>query len=492
MYAGTAIAAFISRTFFIQILGVQYLGISGLYSNILSMLALSDLGLNVVMLYSLYKPLAEHDTQKIAVLIRYYKKIYYIIASVVLALGLMCIPILPYVVKNSLLTPHELVVYYVLILLNSICSYLVVSKITLIRADQKAFIVQMVTTGCTVMMHVFQIVMLYYTGNYTAYLLIQIAFTLLSNLILSAIANRKYPYLKESTHLSIGKEQRREIVGNLKSTFLYKVGAVIMNSTDNILISVLLGTVVVGYYSNYLVIIAMVNNVIAILVQAVLASVGNYNATQNSESKYQLFRFMMMGFYALAGFCAACYICIFDDFIKLWIGEEFILPKEFLYALVVNSFVLCILNPLWMTRESAGVFKSIKYLMLCAAALNIGLSVLLGKTFGLGGIILATAIAQLLTIFWYEPKILCKKVFSTTLRKYWELVAKLLGTCIPIVVVGCLLQQWVSVNPLVMVLKISICALATVISFRVMFSGSDEMAKAESIISNLPIIKKII
>ena len=475
-YALSSVLTFISRAVFIHTLGVEYLGVSGLYTNILSVLALSDLGLQTVMVYSLYKPLAEKNTAQITILIRFYRKLYLIVAAIIAILGMMCIPFLEVLVKDSVLTKSELIVYYLLILANSVCSYFAISKATLIRADQNMNIIQGVQAITNLGKHLIQILVLVCYRNYTAYLVVPIIFTLLNNIILTKIADRKYPYVKASvTGVAVGEEVRRNIKSNLKATFLYKFGATIINSTDNILISVILGAVVVGYYNNYFAVVSVVNGVISIIVNSVLASIGNFNATQDSKRKYTLFQLMLLIFYAIAGFCAACYLSIFDDFIGIWLGTEFILDEALLISLVINVTVACISNPLWMTREASGVFKSVRYVMLSAAILNIILSVVLAKFLGLAGIILATGIARLLTLFWYEPRMLCKQVFHVPVWHYWKKVLLLLLAIIPCGIVGWVLHGFSTANIFVMAGKVLLCGITTVVSFVVLFRKTEEM-----------------
>lgn len=473
-YAISAISAFILRTIFIRILGVEYLGVSSLYSNILSMLALSDLGIGTVMVFSLYKPLAERNTERITALVFYFRKLYNVIAGVIFVIGVLCIPILPYIISNSGLSHNKLVLYYLLLLVNSVCSYFAVSKTTLIRANQKMYLIQIVTAICTVIMNVCQIVILYTTKDYALYLAIQIIFTIITNLVLSKLAVVEYPYLNNRNKNENLSEIRNKIIINLKATFIYKIGATIMNSTDNILISILLGTVIVGYYSNYLTVVSIVNSIISILISSLLASIGNYYALKKPKENFELFKKLLIFFYALSAFCASCYYSIFTDFIIIWIGEKFVMSEEFLLALVINNYVNGISNPIWMTRESSGVFVSTKYVMLCAAILNIVISVILGKAFGVGGIIIATAISRLLSMFWYEPLQLSKRVFTTPVSQYWKCVCKLFITSLPVFCVGFILKAWIVSSIAFIIVKVMVCALVTVISFWVFLHNTSE------------------
>lgn len=480
----TAIISFICRTFFIKILGVEYLGISGLFANILTLLALSDLGIYTVMVFSLYEPIAEQQYYKIAALIKYYQKLYNIIALVVLVLGLLCIPLLPYLVNESALTSSELILYYCLLLSNSVCSYLAIAKSTLLRADQRIYIVQIATAVSTIVMYILQILVLYITRNYTLYLIIQVIFTLLLNVALSMVAQKKYPYLKNTNSYDISSE-KKDIFKNLKATILYKLGNAILNSTDNILISVLLGTVWVGYYSNYVMIFSLVNTFIMILIQSVLASIGNFYATQNEEEKYRLFKCLIFIFYGLGTFCAACYIAVMNDFIAFWVGKDFVIEGGFIYSLAFYRLIFCCVHPIWMIRESAGLFISTKYEMIIAAALNIVLSILLGKLLGISGIILATAVAYLFTIFWYEPKQMYKKVFHRSVKFYWGYVLKMVLVIFPILIISSFLNFWETSNIFLMLVKVFLCGILVVGLFILFFGRSEEFKRCKKFLMSI-------
>lgn len=469
-----ALFAFITRTVFIKTLGVEYLGVNGLYSNILSMLALSDLGVYTVMVYSLYKPIASDDREKVANLIRYFQKLYWGIALVVLAVGLCLIPVLPKLVKGSMLAKNELVKYYVLYLLNSLISYIAISKSTLLRASQRIDIIQLVTTATTVAMNLLQIVFLIATRNFTVYLYIQIILSLASNMILSIIADKKYPYIKASNRLTVDKTIKQELTSNLKATFLYKVGNMIMNSTDNILISTILGTGIVGLYSNYVTVFTLVNKFIMILINALLPSVGNYMASEESDKKNRLFRCIQMAFYALATFCCSCYLCGMEDFIRIWIGDAFVIEGGFIFALAFNRFIYCIVHPLWIIRESSGVFVSTRYVMLFAALINIALSVILGRSIGISGIIIATGLSYLLTIFWYEPRQLTKLVFHCKQSSYWSYTIKLLLCAVPSFILATMLRTNTRCSIFVLLIKFILCFVMTMVTYWLVFRKKDE------------------
>lgn len=475
LYAITTISSFISRTIFVKVLGVQYLGISGLFANILTMLSLSDLGIYTVMVYSLYTPLANNEIGHVKTLVRYFQKLYNIIAVVVLLIGLMLIPLLPYMVNNSELTNREIIVYYILLLLNTVSSYIAVSKTTLLRADQQMHLVQMVSSISILSLQFLQIAILLVFNKYAFYLIVQIVITIITNLILSFIAQKKYPYLKDGvTDTEYLFNIKRNIKINLRSTFLYKVGNVIINSTDNILISIIVGTAFVGYYSNYVTVYSIINSFIMVLIQAVLASIGNYYATKSNSQKEQLFKTLLLVFYFIASFCVACYIAGMNDFIQIWIGKQYVLDGYFIYALAAYRFTFCIMHPLWITRESVGLFYSTKYLMVCDALLNIVLSIILGGFFGVVGIIFATALSNILTVLWYEPVIIYKKIFNNSVNYYFKYIFRLIFAVTPTIVVAVILKQFSVSNVLLLFCKFLLCAIMAMVSFLVVMGKSHE------------------
>ncbi len=413
--------SFVSRTIFIKILGEQYLGVNGLYSNILTVLSLADMGLGNVMLFSLYKPVLEDDKDGIAALLKYYKKLYRYIMLAILTIGVMFIPFLKYVV-NSDLEYNKLILYYVLNLLNSVASYIAIYKSALINADQKNYIVSNIQTVFAVFQNFGQAVLLVFTGNYTLYLCFQVVCTVLTNITVNLKAGRLYPFLKgkmENCNAQIADKGR--IIKDLKSTFLYRSGTIIMNYTDNILISVIIGTVFVGYYSNYAMLVSMVSMFLSIITQALISGLGNLNAEKNKDKSYDTFKNLVVFYQWISTLCSLCLIAVINDFITIWIGKEYLLSAWTVAAIVFNFYIGHVTSPVWMYRETCGLFSQIKYVMLAASLINIILSFILGKYFGIAGIIVATPIARILTVVWYEPGILFRKIFQKNVCNYWKL-----------------------------------------------------------------------
>ncbi len=411
------ICNFISRTVFIKTLGSEYLGVNGLFSNILTVLSLAELGIGNAIIYSMYKPLATNDKEKITALMNLYKKLYNIMAIVILLIGLTLVPVLKYLV-NTNIDMSEITLYYILYLLHSVISYLFASRTSILQADQKMYIIKMYTMIFTVIQQIVQIILLYLTHNFMLYLIVQILFTFMMNLYGAMKSYKLYPYLKGKQKLE--KRETKEIFSNIKYVFIYRLGGVILNNTDNILISIIIGTIYVGYYSNYYMIINSITVFTTIIFSALTASIGNLNAVSNEKRKYEVFKIIDFCSAIIFGFISVCLLILFSDFIKIWVGEEFILDVSIVYTIVLNFYIVGRLNPISTYRDTLGMFKKTRYIFLITACINIILSIVLGKIWGMFGIIIATAISRILTNRWYEPFILYKDYFKEKISKYWK------------------------------------------------------------------------
>lgn len=473
----TIIFTFVNRTLFIHVLGEQYLGINGLYSNILSVLSLADLGVNNVLMFFLYEPLAHKDEKKLSTLIAYFRKVYYIIAGAVFCVGICLIPFLRYLVNGSDLNNTELVLYYVLFLLNTCCSYLAVYKSTMLIADQCAYIVNTVNFIFTVIQSLLQIGILYITRNYTFYLFVVIGCTLGNNVLLTVISGKRYPFLNSvAPDRNVG-DLKQKILSNIKNVFLYRVGGTIMNSTDNILISVLIGTAVVGYYSNYALIIINLTALLMFFSQAMMTSMGNFGVDANAEKKELVFRSSMLIYAFVAAFATSCIVCMMNDFMTIWLkDEQYLLSNAFVWVLGFKLFVDIITSPNWTFRESAGLFKEVRFIMFLAAVINLVLSIVLAKPFGLAGIIIATSLSKILTLFWYEPRTFYRKMFHKPLLRYWGYHIRLTAVCGACIGISYVLSMLIPLSLIGIVVKIVIAALCTLLIFVVTLRKSEEFA----------------
>lgn len=416
------VLALISRTIFIRALGVEYNGINSLFANILSILSFSELGIGNVLTFSLYEAFKKKDYQKINSLVNYFKKIYYGVSCAILLMGLMVIPILNYIV-NSNLPYHKILIYYVLYLINTVVSYLLIYKQNVIVADEKGYINSICDAAVSFLMYVLQIIVLLLWHNFAAYLLIQLVCTLGKNLLIHMVSNRIYPYLSRSC-IGVSDREKAFLIKDIKSTFVYKISERLLNNTDNILISAIVGTVYVGYYSNYYTVIMYIVAIIAIFINGFMASLGNLNAEKNQELSFRMFNVFMLIFGFVGAILACCFLNCLQPFVKIWIGEQYVVPFIWVIVIVFNNYIDEIMNPVWIFRETMGLFQQVKYLMPVAAILNFILSVVWGIKWGVPGILFATVTSKLATQYWYEPRLLYKQKFHKPLKLFYIIIFK--------------------------------------------------------------------
>lgn len=414
----TLILSFVSRSIFIWGFGVEYLGINGLFGDILNLLSMADLGFNTAMTFSYYKPLANKDYNKISELTCFYKKVYNTIAFTITIIGLSIIPFLPKLI--NLESPIEnLNLYYLLSLSSIVVSYLCVYRTTVLTADQKGYIITKVNIVTNTLKTILQIACIIIWKNYILYLAIGTFVAIGNNLYASHVATKYYPYIKNKG-TSISVEEKKNIFQNLGSVFLYKVSSVLLNATDNIIISVIVGTSMVGFYSNYLLLQTKITSIISIIFTSMTAGIGNLIVTEGKKKRYQIFQSEQSLSYIICGIVVPCYVLLVNDFITIWLGPSYQLDIFVVLAIGLNMYLACVLQPLWSYREATGLYKKTKWIMVICAILNIVLSVFLGNIFGVFGIIVASGISRLLTYVWYEPYLLFKKYFGVSSKVYYQ------------------------------------------------------------------------
>lgn len=414
----TIILKFVSRTIFIYFLGEGYLGISSLFTNILSVLSLAELGINSAMVYSMYEPLAKRDNKKLRALTNYYKVLYQKIAFAIFFIGIILIPFLPFII-NLTVKIDNIYIYYILYLINTCISYLFVYKTSILITDQKEYKTKYIKIVMDVLLVIFQCVALFMFKNFLLYLIIQIFFTFLTNYLTAKLTEKHYPFLNENTE-SLSNTEKQDIWSNIKAMFSYKVGGVIMNNTDQLYISALISTEMVGIYSNYLMIVNSISVLTSAFFVAVKSSIGNLAVENNREKEYELFKCLDIVAFYVYGFVGICFIFLFNRFIFLWIGEMYILEIPVVIVISISFYISGILYPIWCFRETVGLFKETKNILLYSSIINLVLSYFFGNLFGLTGILFATIIARLLTNLWFEPYKLFKIYFKKSVFDYYK------------------------------------------------------------------------
>lgn len=355
------VLGFISRTIFIKYLAIEYLGVSSLFSNILSMLSLAELGLGAAFVYSLYKPLAEGNKTEITTIIKFYKKTYIVVGIFIFITGLALLPFLSNIIPEKPATiVEDIRLIYLIYIFNTGSSYFFSYKVSLLDADQKMAVATKNYIKFSVVQQLLQIIILIVTSNFILYLLTQSVMQFLSNFHISKIVDKTYPFLRENNHLKIDKDVKNKIVSNVKATFFAKIGQVLVTGTDNLFINYFVGLAVLGKYSNYLMLMAMVSGMVMIIFTNLKSSIANVIVKETLEKQREIFQ--VLNFW-LFGLCAVIFIFSVEDFISMWIGRQFLLPSYIVLMMAVSFFMVGMNNGFWTFKAAFRFFNEGKYMV---------------------------------------------------------------------------------------------------------------------------------
>lgn len=413
----TIVIGLVAQAVFIKILGTEYLGLNGLFSNIITMLGIAELGIGSAIVYNLYKPIANNDYEKIKSLMGLYRKSYHIIAIIVSIVGIAIIPFLSFFV-GEVTIPVNTNIVYILFLMEVVCSYLLSYKRSILYANQKNFIINIIHICYTLIVNILQLLSLYLYHNIYIYLIIKIILRIAENVAITIIANKLYPYIKEKNIEKLDKETEKDIFTKVKALFFHKIGSFLVSSSDNLIISKMLGIVTVGLYSNYYLIINSVHTIFNQIMQSMTASIGNMLVTESKEKIFDIFiKIRFLNFW-IASFSSIAVLVIMDSFINIWIGDKYILSLSVLIILCFNLYQKLMRNTYLNFKEASGTFYEDRFVPLVESLLNIVFSIVLCLKFGLAGIFAGTVVSGLVLWCFSYPKYVYKKLFERSYKEY--------------------------------------------------------------------------
>ena len=409
---------FICRTIFIKILGNEYVGLNGLFTNVLGVFSLVDLGIGSAIVFRLYKPIAKEDNEKVKKLILFYKQVYIIIGTIIGFIGITLIPFLGIIVGSNNIS-EDITIIYLLFLVKTVIVYFLYYKKELIIANQKEYIVSIVELIICIIQNILEIIFLVVTHNYIAYLIIQICTTILERVIISIIANKLYPYLKEKNKNVLSKKEKKEIFSDVKAFIFYRTGYILYDSTDNIIISSFTGINQVGLLSNYMMIIRAIVLLVSSAFKSLTASIGNLNSINDNEKKEEVYYKVFHLSFLVYGYISIATVLLINKFIMIWIGENFLLNFEIAIILGINIYIDGMRYVSDAYRNTLGLFKRGRFIPLISSFINIALSIILVQYIGVFGVLLATVISKILLTTWYDPYIIHKYKFNKKPKRFY-------------------------------------------------------------------------
>ena len=386
---------FVLRTVMIYTLGVQYLGLSSLFTSVLSVLNLAELGVGSAMVYSMYKPIAENDEKTICALMGLYRRYYRIIGIVILTVGLILLPFIPKLIKGTVPEDINIYILYLMNLGSTVLSYwLFAYRTCLLSAHQRTDINSKVTLVVDIVQYACQFAVLYLFRSYYWYLSVVLVCLAVANIIRAIITKKMYPAYSPKGELS--KQITADINRKVRDVFTAKVGRVVLNSVDSIVISAFLGLTVLAIYNNYYFIMSSIIGVMGIVYSAVVAGIGNSFVTETPEKNYRDMKRMLFLVSWISTFCVACFLVLYQPFMRIWVGEELMFNNSIVVLFCLYFFVHQICTLLETFKDGAGIWHEDRFRPLITALVNLVINIVLVQFVGIYGILLSTIISLVL------------------------------------------------------------------------------------------------
>ncbi|MBR2724289.1 MAG: polysaccharide biosynthesis C-terminal domain-containing protein, partial [Ruminococcus sp.] len=475
---------------FVYTLGEEYLGVNGLFTNLLSMFSLAELGVGTAIIFKLYKPIEEHNESRIIALMKLFKRVYTVIGWVVAGLGLLCIPFLPYIIEDYEtfgrlgINPIFVLLLYIF---NSASTYWFFAyKQAIVRAHQKTYLLTLWGYGVSIVAAVSQILVLILTRNFILYTAILIASNILRNFIYAWIANKKYPYLKKQTDEKIEKAEIKDLFKDCGALFIYKANYAVVNATDSVIISIVSGLSSVGIYSNYHLLMTNIKNLLHTVFDSIEASIGSIHATGNLEWKRTVFKAVNFTAVVIYGLVGIVVVAVGDDFINLWIGSNYISNSfaingnMYYYSLPLFLGIELFLNGytvfLGKIRNSFGLFRQLKFRPILSMIINLVVGIVLTPIIGLPGPVIGTIVASLCTTMIFDPIVIIKNELHTSVSRYF-----LRNLWYIVITVGAgVMAIWIcsfipADNLLMLAVRAVTCGLTALVVYLAVFIRSEEM-----------------
>jgi len=431
------ILAFIVRTIFINTLSTEYLGVSSLFSNVLTVLNISELGIGSAIIFALYKPLAGNEKEELKSLMRLYRNAYLVIGCIVFAAGMVISPFLPHLLKGSTDKVNIYIIYFMYLAQSVLSYWLFAYKRSILEADQKNYIIQLLDGLANVIRYSVQITALLLLKrtpelSFYIYMAIGTVYSVASNLMIAKKVDKLYPFLLEKYVRPLDRSERKSIIKNTYALSISRVSATVNGSADSIIISAFISVTMVGLYSNYLILTGAVMGSLVIVFNSFTAGIGNLYVTETKEKNRQIFDCLHFMYSWIYGFCAICFFVLLNPFIaSVWLGKDYLLSELTVLAITADTLISGIISAVAKYRDACGLYWQNRYRPLATVIINVALSILFVKelNWGIPGVLFATIISKGTVTVWVDPYVVFMHVFEEKPYRYY------LKYCVTIVVV---------------------------------------------------------
>lgn len=410
---------FVMRTAMIYLMGVEYLGLNSLFTSILQVLNLAELGVGSAMVYSMYKPIADNDKLTICALLKLYKKYYFFIGLIIAIIGTILTPMIPKLINGEIPGGLNIYILYLLNLIATVMTYWMFAyKNSLLQAYQRSDISSKVTIITTTIQYGVQLIALWMFHNYYIYIVVMLFTQAMANIVTAIVASQLYPEISAKGILS--DEIVKSINQRIKDLFTAKLGATIVNSADTIVISAFLGLTVLAMYQNYYFIMSSVMGILTVVFSSCLAGVGNSMVTESVEKNYNDFRTLTFLINWIVTICMCCFATVYQPFIMLWVGAQYRFDMLVVALFCIYFYLVTMQQINGMYKDAAGVWHQDRFRPLIAAILNLIFNLLFVKSLGIYAILLSTIASYILVSMPW----MIYNVFKYVFKRDWKQFVK--------------------------------------------------------------------
>ena len=406
----TSILGFIINKYFIFYIGMEKLGLMKLFTQLLAYLNLAEIGIASASAYALYKPLSEKNYDQISIIMNTLTSLYNKIFLFILIIGLFLNPVIPFFIKDKIIDKY-IYLYWSLYVINTALGYSFIKYSILFTADQKYKLVRLIQGGTRILVQVLQIYVIIKFNSFFIFILLLIFDNIVQYIFYNLYYKRYYKYIFKT------KLKNKSITDNLKNLFWHKVAGLVVFNTDLILISKFISLKTVGIYSSYLMINQIILTVFGIVLNVLTPKIGKYIAENSKEKIFIYWKKLNILFLWFSAFFSFCTYKLIGSFIKLWLGEQFILPNLTLILIIINLFIQCFRSILEIFKEGSGFFDDI-HLPISEAVINFVISIILVQYIGLNGVIMGTLVSNILIICIAKPILVFKRCFDKSWKDY--------------------------------------------------------------------------
>ena len=478
---------FVMRTAMIYWLGVEYLGLDGLFTSILSVLNLAELGVGSAMVYSMYKPVAEEDHKTICALMNLYKIYYRIIGFIVLIGGLIICPFVPQLISGGLPKGLNIYVLFLLNLATTVLSYWLFSyKNSLLQAYQRADIVSKVTMIVNTVRYILQFVLLFLFHNYYFYLIVTLASQAAINICTAIVVDRMFPDYQAKGE--IDEKEKSSINQRIRDLFTAKLGGIVVNSVDTLVISAFLGLTVLAIYQNYYFIVTAILSIVNILIYSCTSGIGNSIITETKQKNLKDLKTFTFIITVVSCFCMSCLLNVYQPFMKIWVHKkELIFDYPAVICFSVYFFIVEIYTLLNNYKDAAGIWHEDRFRPLVTAGVNLTLNLIMVHFWGVYGVLLSTVISM---IFVGMPWLLVN-LFTTVFEKgmmkgYLKKLFSYIFVTVIVALASIIVCKFIGAQGILAILiNILICAILTGIAFCFTYRKTDEFQRSLCILNHI-------